>query len=181
MSRIPRLAMLLASALVSLVFLAGSVGTPRVGPDVRSAGKSTPVALYHARPDGRTVTDARCQSGKCHPPSPHERGGAEAAFRNFHGGFAECLVCHGNGTEVGWAATKDPSGRLVLASDTPVSQGNPHERLVPPTRCRGCHSESGMNMLVARGIKEFPKGFENPMALRMIEERRNRWLPPGLR
>lgn len=181
MNRAARSATLLASWMVSLLFLAGSVGLPGGILSGRPSRKVDASARFHGQSTGQVGTYPSCQSGKCHPPSPHERGGAQAAFLNFHGEFADCLVCHGKNMEGNRAGKADSSGRWALRSENPALSPNPHETLASPRQCRGCHSESGMNSLRNLGIGEFPNGFDNPMALRMLEERKNRWLPANLR
>lgn len=181
MNRAARSAALLSSLMVSLLFLAGSVGIPGGIHSGWPSRKGDASARFHGKSAGRVGTDPSCQSGKCHPPSPHERGGTLAAFLNFHGEFADCLVCHGKSAEGIRVEKKEPAGRVALRSGNPAPSQNPHEGTASPTPCRGCHSEAGKNLLRSRGLEEFPNGFDNPMALRMIEERKDRWLPAGLR
>lgn len=175
-----RLAMLLVSLILSLLFLAGSVGIPGSSRSERPSRKGDGADRFHGQPAVQSDFDPSCQSGKCHPPAPHERGGAIAAFLNFHGEFADCMVCHGKSRDDVRVERKESPGRHVLRSAKRNLPPNPHELLATPTTCRECHSESGKSVLRSRGLREFPNGFENPMVLRMIEERRNRWLPAGL-
>lgn len=169
------------SLLVSLVFLAGAIGW--TGPLSREgrAGTSEATMRFHGKSAAHAAPDPLCQSGECHPVFPHRQGGAAASFLNFHGEFSDCLVCHGKAAEENRTGKKDSGGRMTLKWGIPPPSGNPHGLLSPATPCRGCHSESGMKSLRDRGFKEFPQGFESPTALRMIEERKNQWLPAALR
>ena len=181
MNRGARSVMLAVSVILSLLFLSGSAGIPGTAASGRPSQKGDAPIGFHGQPAIPAAADPSCQSGKCHAPAPHEKGATVAAFLNFHARFVDCLVCHGRSTDGTRVERKDPKGRHSLRSGNVAAAADPHETLATPTACRGCHSESGKSALGSRGLKEFPDGFENPMALRMIEERKDRWLPAGLR
>lgn len=188
-----------ALALVALVltggFLAGVSGggvalfgeDPPASRDGRyfHAGKGAPV----------TVGDRGCRSPGCHAGMPHARDRALAAFRNMHLGFIDCLVCHGKDSRKSWIAEpapaqeKRPSGdggprrkRWTIVTPTPpADREKSHGMLGAALSCRSCHSEEGAREIAAKGAKDLPGGFVNPVALRMVEEGAKQWIPDAMR
>ena len=170
-----------ASVLFLGMYCAGAVGL-RGTEGRRSQPKEGGLPpAYHAPVPGTVPAKGSCGSADCHPADPHKARGPVSAFLNFHGEFTDCTVCHGLDA-VSWEVrSRAEGGSWVLASRGPLPPGDPHGKLSAPRGCRQCHSASGMEELGTRGMKEFPRGFESPIALRMIEESRTRWLPAGLR
>ncbi len=168
------------SVLFLAVFFGGAVGLrlPGGGGDLPRNGGDLPT--YHAPTAGAVPNPGVCGSGDCHMAYPHRSGGTVSAFLNYHGEFTDCTVCHGP-EAVSWEARKrEEGGPWHLVSRGPLPPGDPHEKLSVPRGCRQCHSPRGMEDLGSRGVQEFPQGFDSPIALRMIEESRKRWLPAGL-
>ncbi len=142
-----------------------------------------------------TGEDRGCRSPGCHAGMPHARDRALAAFRNMHLGFVDCLVCHGKDSRQSWKAEPPPpeaeraigergrrGKRWKLASAMPgVDREKSHGMLGAPLSCRSCHSEEGRREIAAKGVKDLPGGFANPVALRMVEEGAKQWTPDSMR
>jgi hypothetical protein len=133
---------------------------------------------------GKTATplapDPGCQSPSCHEAYPHRKDRTEAAFRNMHLEFAECLSCHGKEPESHWKGEpggKSPKIRYAREAATE----NPHADIVQAATCRKCHSESGRQRLREKGMTGLPPGHADPIALRMLEGGPKRWAPADIR
>ncbi len=158
-------------------------GAPRDGRYFH-AGKTAPAA----------AGDRGCRSPGCHVGMPHARGRTQAAFRNMHMRFVECLVCHGKDSRKSWTAVHSPPenrsvggkgslrSRWTIAAPGPaVEPGKMHGLIGPALSCRACHSEDGYRELAGKGVRDLPAGFTNPVALRMIEEGARQWIPDTMR
>ncbi len=171
-----RIAASIAGAAIAAIFLAGAWG---IGERRGTPSGATPLAAvpFHG---GKTTGDVRrdptCQAKGCHVPFPHKKVSAESAFDNFHQQFAECLACHGRDAERQWKREAVPgSGARVLRGPSAATVREPHMILRPAIACRGCHSAAGRKALASGGATEPKEGFENPIALRMLEEGGTRW------
>lgn len=139
--------------------------------------------------------DRPCRSPECHAGMPHVRDRTLAAFRNMHLRFVDCLVCHGRDSRKSWSAEPPPPEpkqatgdtgpvrkRWKIASPMPgIEREKAHATLGAALSCRACHSEEGYRNITARGVKDLPAGFVNPVALRMIEEGAKQWIPDTMR
>ncbi|MGE5189657.1 MAG: hypothetical protein ACM3NF_06335 [Gemmatimonadota bacterium] len=163
-------------------------GDPPGTPEGRyfHAGKVPAPAL--AEPD--------CLSEKCHGAVPHAKDRTEAAFRNMHVRFVDCLVCHGKESRASWVAVppgRRPAGQAEHGGIAPrsrwrlevrptgIDRDRTHDSLGPALKCRACHSDEGYPRLTGLGIRDLPRGFANPVALRMIEEGAKQWIPDTMR
>jgi hypothetical protein len=150
------------------------------------SGKTPPASLE----------DDGCLSKECHPGAPHAKDRTQAAFRNMHARFIDCLVCHGTESRTSWSAHPPPrvpkpgaaqsygsSGRRWrIAAPTPkIDRGRMHGLIGRAVSCRACHSEQGYDDLARMGIRDLGAGFANPVALRMIEEGAKQWIPDTMR
>lgn len=183
-------ALILTGAFLSAVSGAGGWFPRGDSPSARDdryfhAGKTTPISV-----------DARgCRSTGCHAGMPHVEDRTQAAFRNMHVAFVDCLVCHGRDSRKSWIleppapAPKQGGGdrgfprkRWKLAVPTPgTDRATMHGLIGPALSCRKCHSDDGHREMSEKGIRDLPPGFNNPVALRMIEEGAKQWIPDTMR
>ncbi len=171
-----RMAASVAGVAAAAVFLAGVWGIgERRGPP----SGTTPVAatsFHGGKEQGDVRRDPTCQAKGCHVPFPHKKMSADSAFDNFHQRFVECLACHGRDAEKHWRQDAVPGGpERVLRGPSAAAVKEPHMILRPPMTCRGCHSAAGRKALRDAGATDLKEGFENPIALRMLEEGGTRW------
>lgn len=171
-----------AAALAAIFFYgaAAELVRPQRGP---ADGRGAEGAAFHSGKGAQSpAPDPACQARGCHPPSPHRKDAATAAFLNMHGSSVECFACHGRDawSRIGAAEGAGAPGRTIRCP-LPPGTVEPHTVLGKPTPCRGCHSEEGVGRLAARGVGGFGPGFRDPMPLRMIERGTKRWDPAGIR
>lgn len=167
-----------AACLLGALFLVGAT-YGRV-PSARSErpGSLSAVSFHGGKTAGTRDVDAGCRGDACHDPYPHRKDRTNAPFLNMHRGFAECLACHGKEAEKEWIARTRPEGKGTwLGFSREAPKGNPHEGLGTAAACRKCHSESGREILRAKGMSGLTSGFANPISLRMIEGGARRWAP----
>lgn len=150
------------------------------------AGKTRPASLG----------DLGCVSKDCHTAVPHAKDRTQAAFRNMHAGFIDCLICHGREPRTSWSVWPPPPapgpgaarggvssrGRWTIAAPKPeIDRERMHGLIGQAVSCRACHSDQGYRELAAKGIRNLGPGFVNPVALRMIEEGAKQWIPDTMR
>lgn len=142
-----------------------------------------------------SLSERGCLSKGCHAGAPHAEDRTQAAFRNLHVRFIDCLVCHGRDSRKSWIAeapapVAKPGGRAgafprnrwkIAASGPEIDRERMHGSIGPALGCRACHSEEGYRGMTALGIRDLPSGFVNPVALRMIEEGGKQWIPDNMR
>ncbi len=184
-----------AAAVLTASFVWGLAGGGWTPAD---ASRRAPGARYsHGGKTVPVILDAGgCGAPGCHGAAPHSRGGAYAPFRNMHGRFVGCLVCHGRGSRGAWivtrprlAPTPEPrDGGVVRERWTIGAPGTPaggkdvaHAALGEALSCRACHSADGSRDIAAKGGPGLPGTFEDPVALRMIEEGAKQWIPDTMR
>lgn len=151
---------------------------------------------FHAGKTAPISVEARgCRSTGCHVGVPHAKDRTQAAFRNMHVGFIDCLVCHGRDSRKSWIleppapAPKQggsdgsfPRKRGRIAVPVPeIDRERMHGLVGPALSCRRCHSDEGHREMTEKGIRDLPPGFVNPVALRMIEEGAKQWIPDTMR
>ncbi len=193
MTRTVEWGMALAALALTAAFAAGVSG---YGPAAFRGNAPAAAAdgYYHA---GKIpVTDFGsdgCRAPGCHPAVPHAKIRAQAAFRNMHLRFVDCLACHGKDARESWVAGARPDpmtaggdGRLRTAvrlavRTAPVTPDKMHGLIGPALPCRACHSDEGLREMAAKGIRDLPSGFANPVPLRMIEEGAKQWIPDSMR
>ncbi len=142
-----------------------------------------------------SVGDGGCRGAGCHVAMPHAKDLAEAAFRNMHVRFVDCVVCHARDSRKSWTVVPSdtPSrpgagGEGALAERWKITAPMPavareqmHGILGAAVPCRGCHSGEGSREIAARGGKGLPARFVDPVALRMIEGGATQWMPDTMR
>ncbi len=123
---------------------------------------------------------------------PHAKDRTQAAFRNMHVRFIDCLVCHAAGSRGSWIAerpapkpaTGDTGLRRnrwrISTSTPPVERARMHTVLGTALSCRACHSPDGSREIAGDG-GGLPAGFVDPVPLRMIEEGAKQWMPDTMR
>lgn len=171
--------LILAAIAVIGCFLEGVAGwgSSPGGEKSRLAGEAS---YYHqGKTEAAGLPDPGCKSDDCHGIYPHERG-PEAAFRNLHVSFVECRVCHGTNGSAAWRVDRNPDGRWRLRNESLPGEGDPHRAFGPGVRCRGCHSDTGEDLIEKMGGGALPGTFRNPVALRMLEEGSRKWIPDGM-
>lgn len=152
-----------------------------------SSGGTAPSAgsRYHygGGPASVPPADSACAGAGCHDAFSHRKTLSSSPFLNMHEGYVECLACHGKGREASWVAKAGTGGKgMRLGFGGAAEKGaQRHALLERPAGCRDCHSEKGRGELTARGARTFPRDFENPMPLRMIEGTVKRWVPESMR
>lgn len=189
-----------ALALIALIltgaFLAAVAGG---GEGISWGGASaTPDDRYfHAgKTPSASAEDRGCLSKGCHAAAPHAKERTQAAFRNMHARFVDCLVCHGRESRASWSVRPPPQapkpgaaqgggtfrGRWTIAAPKPeIDREKMHGLIGQAVSCRACHSEQGYRELAGKGIRHLGPGFVNPVALRMIEEGAKQWIPDTMR
>lgn len=193
MTRSAEWGLALAAIVLTAAFAAGVSGW---GPAVFRG--SVPAAAtdryYHAGkiPADRFGSDG-CSAPGCHQRIPHTKVPARAAFCNMHLRFVDCLACHGKDARKTWVAEPPGGGPMAgiggrlrrpwrIAAPAPaVARDKIHGLIGPALSCRACHSEEGLREIAAKGIRDLPSGFANPVALRMIEEGAKQWIPDTMR
>jgi len=125
------------------------------------------------------IHDSRCQTEKCHSVYPHN-GGPESTFRNMHVEFVECPACHGREGQPMWKTGRGAGDRWIIRAGLPQKSGDPHPAFGPPVRCRGCHSEAGRKRIERGSARKLQGTFNEPVALRMLEEGSRKWVPDGM-
>lgn len=151
---------------------------------------------FHAGKTAAISVEARgCRATGCHVGMPHAKDRTQAAFRNMHVGFIDCLACHGRDSRKSWVfeppapAPKQGGGdrsyprkRWKIAVPMPgTDRERMHALIGPALSCRKCHSDAGHREMTGNGIRDLPPGFVNPVALRMIEEGAKQWIPDTMR
>lgn len=179
MTRMAERLCVLAAVGISACFLAGvaGYGHPSAGHRI----SPTVAGYFHeGKPVPSEIRDSACRTETCHGGYPHVQG-PESAFRNMHVEFIECPVCHGPEGDTMWTSDPEPGGRWILRPGRRTEESrDPHHAFGPPVRCRDCHSERGRNR-IERGMEQTLKGgFDDPVALRMLEEGSRKWIPDGM-
>ncbi|HEX9190774.1 MAG TPA: hypothetical protein VF847_01670 [Candidatus Deferrimicrobiaceae bacterium] len=183
--------------LLALVLTAATMaGVSRWGASVAGGSVSPSAAdrYYHAgKVPLPSVGKGGCCAPECHPVFPHAKVRTQAAFRNMHVRFADCLACHGKDARKSWVAEPVAAGAKggaggsvrprwrIASAETAVAREKMHERLGPALSCRACHSDEGLREIAAKGIRDLSAGFANPVPLRMIEEGAKQWIPDTMR
>lgn len=152
----------------------------------RIATGSAGAATFHGGKKQRPMKpDPSCSAQECHAAFPHRKPNPTGAFLNMHGTVVSCLGCHGRDPERRWGpgGTAGEGAFLLVYSPVPeVGRGvRRHDANGPPAACRRCHSMEGRRAIVAAGVKGLHEGFEEPIALRMIEGGGRKWLPDDMR
>ena len=128
--------------------------------------------------------DAVCITPQCHATSPHRKPGSTSVFLNMHQTTVSCLGCHGRDPERRWGPGGTEGDGAFRLTYTPVPGvgrgGRRHDANGVPAPCRRCHSMEGRRAIASSGVKGLPEGFENPIALRMIEGGGRKWLPDDM-
>ena len=150
------------------------------------AGFTGPGAFHGGKRVLFPKRDPACSARECHTPSSHRKPVPSSAFLNMHETIVSCLGCHGQDPERRWGAGKTagegPPLRLLYSPvPEPGRGGRRHGANGPPAECRRCHSMEGRRAIAAAGVKGLHEGFEEPIALRMIEGGGRKWLPEGVR
>lgn len=168
---------------------------------VAGRGAPRPVATakaqyYHGgKSSAAPVDGSGCAAAGCHAGMPHAIDRAYAPFRNMHLRFVGCLVCHGKDTRGSWNVLRATPARKAEPGDagpprerwtidvatTATGKQQLHALLGTAMSCRACHSEGGSREIAAKGGKELPGGFDDPVALRMIEKGAKQWIPDTMR
>lgn len=165
-------------AVVAVVMLgAGSAPTDVAGTGGTASGGSR---HYHPGKNPRVVKpESGCLGAGCHDASPHKRGTGLAPFRNMHGSYVDCPVCHAPDGMTRLKGLHAESGRrhLKYTGTAPSAGTKGHPSLGEPAGCRRCHSEAGAGAIKARGLPSLPSNFSDPIALRMHEGGARRWNP----
>lgn len=183
----------LAAIVLTAAFVAGVSGW---GSDAlrESVSPSRAEHYYHAgKAPPAHVEEGGCRAPKCHNGFPHAKVPTQAAFRNMHLRFVDCLGCHARNARTSWVAKPLDAIRVdgargslrtrwKIASAEPAVDGEKMHALIGPAlSCRACHSEEGQSVIAAKGIKDLPAGFADPVPLRMIEEGAKQWIPDTMR
>ncbi len=188
-------ALALVAALLVGAFLLAAVGGAGWTSPRRVGAKADPRYFHSGKTDLAPAEEVGCRAGGCHAGMPHARERAEAAFRNMHVRFVGCMVCHGRESSKTWSVGRQARGpgkgsgedgiprvRWTISAPTPpADRDKPHAPLGPAVACRACHSEQGYREIGARGARELPAAFADPVALRMIEGGAKQWIPDPLR
>ena len=195
MTRAAEWVLALSAAVLTGAFLSALAGGAGWTPAGRS-GTTVDARYFHA---GKTapapVEEGGCRAAGCHAGIPHAKDLTQAAFRNMHVRFVECLVCHGRDSRRSWRVGPPAPGpekggrdgvilwkRWTIAAPMPsVDRAEMHTLLGPALGCRACHSGEGSREIGAKGARELPAGFADPVALRMIEEGAKQWIPDTMR
>ncbi len=183
-------AAVLVAAFVSAV--AGG-GAPATG----SASDAAVAARYfHGGKSAAWPADDRgCGAAGCHAGAPHAKDRTYAPFRNMHVRFIGCLVCHGRDSRGSWTVLPVAPARkaevrdggpvrerwTIAAASAATGRERMHALLGGALSCRACHSAAGSREIAAKAGRELPAGFEDPVALRMIEEGAKQWIPDTMR
>jgi len=152
----------------------------------RNVSGSAGAASFHGGKRPHSMKrDTACQAPQCHAPSPHRKPASTTAFLNMHETVVSCLGCHGRDPERRWGAG-ETSGEVafrLVYSPVPETgrEGRRHDANGTPAACRRCHSTEGRRAIAAAGVKGLREGFEDPIALRMIEGGGRKWLPDDIR
>ena len=162
--------------LVVVIFYASLQGWIFSRPIAGSAG----AASFHGGKGSTSLDrDPACSAKECHTPSPHRKTGPSSAFLNMHESVVSCLACHGRDPERHWSARKM---ELVYSPVPEVGKGGRrHDANGPPAPCGRCHSVEGRRAITAAGVNGLHEGFEDPIALRMIEGGGRKWVPDDMR
>lgn len=192
MKRTAEWALVLLAAILAASFMAALAGwgSASIGDGSRASRDGR---YFHAgKTPAASAGNAGCGASGCHAGMPHARDRAQAAFRNMHVRFVECLVCHGGASRTSWTVEPPTPGpaadggtarkrwKLATPGGT-VDREKPHAALGASLSCRKCHSEEGRQEFAAKGVKDLPSGFVNPVALRMMEEGAKQWIPDSMR
>lgn len=181
----------LAAVVLTAAFLWAVAGGGPWAPGAGSPTKAGTGYFHGGKASPPVVEDAACGSAGCHAGTPHAKDRTYAPFRNMHGRFVGCLVCHGKDSRGTWivappAAASTPGAgddgllrkRWTIATAAPaVGRDKAHTVLGVALSCRACHSGEGSREISAKGGKELPGGFDDPVALRMIEKGAKQWIP----
>ncbi len=184
----------LAAALLAAAFLSAVAGGGAPAPGTLS-GASTAAYFHGGKAGAGPAGDRACGAAGCHAGLPHARDRRYAALRNMHVRFIGCLVCHGKDSPGSWTVLRvapakraelrdggTPGERWTIAATTTATgRERLHALLGPALSCRACHSAAGSREIAAKGGKGLPGGFEDPVALRMIEEGAKQWIPDTMR
>lgn len=151
----------------------------------RGAGFAGAASFHGGKGPVSLKRDPACSAKECHTPSPHRKPVPSSAFLNMHETFVSCLGCHGRDPERRWGAGETAVEGVFRLVYSPVPElgreGRRHDANVPPAPCRRCHSMEGRRAIAAAGVKGLHDGFEEPIALRMIEGGGRKWLPDDMR
>ncbi len=178
MSRRPGVLFPVLAVLLTLLSFASVQGWRFARKGAGSAG----AAFYHGgKKTPSEKRDPACSTTECHASSPHRKAGPESAFLNMHESVVSCLGCHGRDPERRWNTPEKAGEGVSRLAYSPVPEAGPggrrHAANGPPAACRRCHSMEGRRAIAAAGVKGLPDGFEEPIALRMIEGGGRKWLP----
>lgn len=183
----------LAAVILTAAFMAGFFGWGRHA--LRGSGPPTRAGFYYhaGKAPPAHVEEGGCRAPKCHTGFPHAKVRTQAAFRNMHLRFVDCLACHAKDARKSWVAEPLDASRAdgsrgslrtrwKIALPAPAVSGEEMHALIGPAlSCRACHSEEGQSEIAAKGIKDLPAGFADPVPLRMIEEGARQWIPDTMR
>lgn len=169
----------LAAIAVAVCFLAGVAGWRLPVPGGRISSGSATGYFHEGKPAGAGMRDSSCRTEKCHGAYPHGKG-LESAFRNMHAEFVDCPVCHGREGKAEWSVEAGGGDRWRIRSGTPPAAGDPHASFGTPVRCRECHSQAGRERIERGGTRKLQGTFNDPIALRMLEEGSRKWMPEGM-
>lgn len=170
------------AVLVTVLFYASLRGWRFTSDGAGSAGAAS---FHGGKGSGSPKRDPACSAKGCHAPSSHRKPVPSSAFLNMHETVVSCLGCHGRDPERRWTSgeTSGESAFRLVYSPVPEAGkgGRRHDANGPPAACRSCHSVEGRRAISAAGVKGLHDRFENPIALRMIEEGGRKWLPDDMR
>ncbi len=185
-----------AAAVLTGAFLSAAAGGILRTPGIAAGAAGGGPYFHGGKTSAPQGADPGCGSADCHPGAPHAKDRSYAPFRNMHVRFVGCLVCHGRGSRGSWIvaaaglARKPNPGdggflreRWTIAAAAAAGKGREqmHALMGAALSCRACHSEEGSRDIAAKGGRNLPTGFDNPVALRMIEEGAKQWIPDTMR